>query len=71
MNLARALAALLLLVAPAQGADQRAVESRPFDLQGHRGARGLAPENTLAAFAKALAIGVSTLELDLGMTRDG
>src|SRR4051812_4959592 len=71
MNLARALAALLLLVAPAQGADQRAVESRPFDLQGHRGARGLAPENTLAGFARALAIGVSTLELDLGMTSDG
>ncbi len=42
-----------------------------FDLQGHRGARGLAPENTLAAFAAALSIGVSTLELDLAMTRDG
>ena len=42
-----------------------------FDLQGHRGARGLAPENTLEAFRTALAIGVSTLELDLAMTRDG
>jgi glycerophosphoryl diester phosphodiesterase len=42
-----------------------------FDLQGHRGARGLAPENTLAAFSTALAIGVTTLELDLGLTRDG
>jgi glycerophosphoryl diester phosphodiesterase len=42
-----------------------------FDLQGHRGARGLAPENTLEAFATALEIGVSTLELDLAMTRDG
>ena len=31
-----------------------------FDLQGHRGARGLAPENTLAGFDRALAIGVST-----------
>src|SRR4051794_30602769 len=41
-----------------------------FDLQGHRGARGLAPENTLEAFALALAIGVTTLELDLAMTRD-
>jgi glycerophosphoryl diester phosphodiesterase len=41
-----------------------------FDLQGHRGARGLFPENTLAGFSAALAIGVSTLELDLGMTRD-
>ncbi len=43
----------------------------PFDLQGHRGARGLRPENTLPGFAHALAIGVSTLELDTGVTRDG
>ncbi len=42
-----------------------------FDLQGHRGARGLAPENTLAAFAQALSIGVTTLELDVGVSRDG
>ena len=42
-----------------------------FDLQGHRGARGLAPENTLEGFALALSIGVSTLELDLGMSKDG
>jgi glycerophosphoryl diester phosphodiesterase len=42
-----------------------------FDLQGHRGARGLAPENTVPAFSTALAIGVSTLELDLAMTGDG
>jgi glycerophosphoryl diester phosphodiesterase len=42
-----------------------------FDLEGHRGARGLAPENTLPAFARALSIGVSTLELDVGVTRDG
>jgi glycerophosphoryl diester phosphodiesterase len=41
-----------------------------FDLQGHRGARGLAPENTLAAFSRALAIGVTTLETDLAVTRD-
>lgn len=42
-----------------------------FDLQGHRGARGLLPENTLPAFARALSLGVSTLELDLGLTKDG
>ena len=35
-----------------------------LDLQGHRGARGLLPENTLPAFAQALTIGVTTLELD-------
>jgi glycerophosphoryl diester phosphodiesterase len=42
-----------------------------FDLQGHRGARGLAPENTIKAFTRALEIGVTTLELDLAMTKDG
>lgn len=42
-----------------------------FDLQGHRGARGLAPENTLPAFAAALSLGVTTLEVDVGVTRDG
>ena len=42
-----------------------------FDLQGHRGARGLAPENTLPAFAAALSLGVTTLELDTAITRDG
>jgi glycerophosphoryl diester phosphodiesterase len=42
-----------------------------FDLQAHRGGRGLAPENTLAAFSKAIDLGVTTLELDIGLTADG
>ncbi len=42
-----------------------------LDIQGHRGARGLLPENTLPAFARALSIGVTTLELDCAITRDG
>jgi len=42
-----------------------------FDLQGHRGTRGLAPENTIAAFERALAIGVTTIETDLAVTKDG
>jgi glycerophosphoryl diester phosphodiesterase len=42
-----------------------------LDLQGHRGTRGLAPENTLPAFERALEIGVATLELDVGVTADG
>src|SRR5262245_11343151 len=45
--------------------------SASFDLQGHRGARGHAPENTLPGFERARAIGVDTLELDVGVTRDG
>jgi glycerophosphoryl diester phosphodiesterase len=43
---------------------------RRIDLHGHRGARGLFPENTLAAFAGALAIGVDALELDVAVTAD-
>ena len=42
-----------------------------MDVQGHRGARGYLPENTLPAFSRALEIGVTTLELDVGVTRDG
>jgi glycerophosphoryl diester phosphodiesterase len=42
-----------------------------FDVQGHRGARGLKPENTLPAFETALDLGVTTLELDLHYTADG
>lgn len=41
-----------------------------FDLQGHRGARGLAPENTLDAFKKALDLGVNTLEMDVVISLD-
>ncbi|MFV3127901.1 glycerophosphodiester phosphodiesterase [Niveispirillum sp. KHB5.9] len=42
-----------------------------FDLQAHRGGRALWPENTLPAFERALDLGVDTLELDVGVTRDG
>ncbi len=42
-----------------------------FDVQGHRGARALAPENTLSGFQRALAIGVSTLELDVVLSAEG
>ena len=41
-----------------------------FDLQGHRGARGLKPENTIPAFLAALDAGVTTLELDVVITKD-
>lgn len=41
-----------------------------FDLQGHRGARGLRPENTIPAFILAVDSGVTTVELDLAITKD-
>jgi glycerophosphoryl diester phosphodiesterase len=45
--------------------------SRRIEVHGHRGARGLRPENTLPAFEYAIAQGVDVLELDLAVTKDG
>jgi glycerophosphoryl diester phosphodiesterase len=41
-----------------------------IDVQGHRGCRGLFPENSLPAFEKAIELGVNTLELDLAISKD-
>ena len=48
-----------------------AATAAAFDLQAHRGGRGLRPESTLAAFDNALRIGVTTLETDVAITADG
>lgn len=42
-----------------------------FDIQGHRGARGLYPENTITAFIEAVKLGVNTIELDVVVSKDG
>src|SRR5688572_7580508 len=41
-----------------------------FDVQGHRGARGLKPENTIPGFLLAIDSGVTTIELDVVVTKD-
>jgi glycerophosphoryl diester phosphodiesterase len=41
-----------------------------FDIEGHRGCRGLLPENSIPAFVKALELGVNTLEMDVVITKD-
>lgn len=46
------------------------VPSPRFDLEGHRGCRGLMPENTVPAFLKALDLGVTTLEMDVVISKD-
>ncbi|MDV8149680.1 glycerophosphodiester phosphodiesterase [Arthrobacter sp. B10-11] len=57
---------------PAQAADTNPKGAdNHFDLQAHRGGLGLTVESTLPAFAKALETGVTTLELDLQITKDG
>jgi len=48
-----------------------AVVPRPFHVIAHRGASAQAPENTLPAFARALALGVVEVELDAQLSRDG
>ena len=48
-----------------------AFAAHAIDLQGHRGTRGLRPENTLPAFEHALRLGVTTLEMDAAITSDG
>ncbi|WP_370698019.1 glycerophosphodiester phosphodiesterase family protein [Fibrella musci] len=52
-------------------AQQRTHSGGHYDLQGHRGCRGLMPENTIPAFLKALDLGVNTLELDVVISQDG
>lgn len=68
------LALSLLLITNAQAeppSSGHAARLGPFDLEAHRGGRALRPENTLPSFANALSMGVDTLELDMGVTRDG
>jgi glycerophosphoryl diester phosphodiesterase len=48
-----------------------ALPIRAFDMQSHRGGRGLLPENTLAAFENAIRMGTTTIELDIAITSDG
>src|SRR5438067_3620589 len=47
------------------------MHTKRLDLQGHRGARGLKPENTLPSFEAALDAGVTSIEPDVHLTRDG
>jgi glycerophosphoryl diester phosphodiesterase len=46
------------------------LQSIIFDKQGHRGCRGLMPENTIPAMVNALGMGVTTLEMDISISKD-
>lgn len=69
--------AVLLVVQLLSGADKSSLppiyaQALPHvSIIGHRGAAGLAPENTLAAFEKACEVGVNAIELDVHLTADG
>lgn len=50
---------------------QTNAQTTKFEIQGHRGARGLMPENTIPAFLRAIDEGVDTIELDVIISKDG
>ncbi len=64
----KALLFILLIIGISQS--NFAQTSKKFDIQGHRGARGLMPENTIPAFKKGLDLGVITLEMDAQISQD-
>jgi glycerophosphoryl diester phosphodiesterase len=74
-NLVMAMAGLCLIVglptsSPSQVPAAKGADMKPLII-GHRGAAGLAPENTLAAFARACELGVDGIELDVLVSSDG
>ena len=62
---------LTILAAMFPPPERSLAQSVTVDVHAHRGGAGLAPENTLAAFRNALALGVDVLEMDLHVTADG
>src|SRR3954453_353492 len=66
-----ALALLAVPAAPAQAHWGHHHEGRAFDLEAHRGGRGLRPENTLASFGHPLQLGVPPTQVDPPIPKDG
>lgn len=64
------LALFLAIVVTTTSRSQSQIYIPKFDVQGHRGARGLMPENTIPAFMAAIDTGVTTIEMDLAVTKD-
>ncbi|UOR04967.1 glycerophosphodiester phosphodiesterase [Hymenobacter aerilatus] len=61
---------LLLLIPLLAMLTLSTAQHKPLDTQGHRGCRGLLPENTVPAMLKALDLGVTTLEMDIAISQD-
>ena len=61
----------ILIMPLSASAHENKNEMTSIDLQGHRGARGVLPENTIPAFLHALKLGVTTLEMDIAINADG
>lgn len=69
--LAAAYGAMAFFARPAPGHPYFAAEKPGIQVIAHRGGADLRPENTLAAFAHAVAIGADVLEMDIRATADG
>lgn len=61
---------ILLLLFFAAGLAKGVYSQKKFDVQGHRGARGIMPENTIPGMLKALELGATTLEMDIVISKD-
>ena len=61
---------VILLLAGCTATQKSTTTMSSFDTQGHRGCRGLMPENTIPAMLKAIDLGVTTLELDAVVSKD-
>ncbi len=61
---------MLVLLGSSKCASKMTVPASQFDIQGHRGCRGLMPENSIPAFLKAIELGVTTLEMDVVISKD-
>jgi glycerophosphoryl diester phosphodiesterase len=71
-SLCGAAAALLTLLVAAVPADAHSRQHRAaFDIEAHRGGLAYRPESTLSSFGNGMRIGVTTLELDIQITKDG
>lgn len=64
------LSLIFLLTACTGGLKTQRLEVKNFDKEGHRGCRGLMPENTIPAMLRAIDLGVTTLETDVVITKD-
>ncbi len=64
------LSSFLLACNPTKRMNKATTDQTGMDVQGHRGCRGLFPENSIPAFLHALDLGVKTLELDLAISQD-
>ncbi|WP_299756526.1 glycerophosphodiester phosphodiesterase family protein [uncultured Pontibacter sp.] len=65
--------AALILASGCKSSERTAQQNMPlpaFDTEGHRGARGLMPENTVPAMLRAIDLGVTTVEMDCHITQD-